>query len=208
MSGEKIYLYPVYIRLWHLMNAILCLILIITGISMQFSNPKYPLIRFDLAVSVHNIVGILMAVSYLLFIIGNIFTGNGRYYRIPRKGFVKELMMQFSYYTRGIFLKEKAPFQINKERKFNPLQLFTYVWTMYFFVPVIIISGISMMYPDIFIPSKFLGISALHLTDLIHVVAGFAISLFMFIHVYFCTIGITPLSTFKSMINGFHETHD
>ena len=208
MAEEKIYFYPVFIRLWHMINAVLCLILIITGISMQFSNPKYPLIRFDIAVSVHNIVGILLSLDYFLFIIGNIISGNGRYYKLRLGGLFNNLKIQFTYYTKGIFQKEKAPFQINRERKFNPLQQFTYLWTMYLLTPVIIITGVALMYPDIFMPTKFFGISTLHLTDLIHIIVGFVISLFMFIHIYFCTIGKTPISTFKSMINGYHELHE
>jgi thiosulfate reductase cytochrome b subunit len=208
MAEEKIYFYPVIIRLWHLINAILCLILIITGISMQFSNPKYPLIRFDIAVSVHNIVAILLSVDYFLFIIGNIVTRNGRFYKIRLSGLFSNLKLQLIYYLKGIFQKKSPPFPINRERKFNPLQQFTYVLIMFFFFPIIIITGIALMYPDIFIPLQFLGASALHLTDLVHIIMGFIISIFMIVHIYLCTIGKTPFSTFKGMINGYHEVHE
>jgi thiosulfate reductase cytochrome b subunit len=207
MPEEKIYLYPVFIRLWHLINAILCLILIVTGISMQFSNPKYPMIRFDIAVSVHNIAGILLSFDYIIFFIGNLFSGNGRYYIFRLKGFIVNLKLQSGYYLKGIFVNEKAPFVINRDRKFNPLQQFAYLLIMYILIPCVIITGFALMYPDISMPTKFLGFSALHLTDLIHIIIGFVISLFMFVHIYFCTIGKTPLSTFKSMINGYHEVH-
>jgi thiosulfate reductase cytochrome b subunit len=49
--------------------------------------------------------------------------------------------------------------------------------------------------------------SGLHLIDLFHIIVGFLVSLFMVVHIYFCTIGSTPLSNFKSMINGYHEGH-
>ena len=206
MTEEKIYLYPVWVRLWHLLNAILCLILIITGISMQFSNPKFPLIRFDLAVSVHNIVGIILCVNYLLFFWGNVSTRNGRYYKIIIPGMISRLIIQFKYYTRGLFKGETAPYPLNSERKFNPLQQITYVGSMYLLIPIIMISGWALMYPEI-IPARLLWSSGLHLTDLFHITAAFMVSLFMFIHIYFCTIGKTPLSNFMSMINGYHESH-
>ena len=206
MTEGKIYLYPVWIRLWHMMNALFCLILILTGISMQFSNPKVPLIRFDVAVSIHNIFGILLTINYLLFFAGNLFTTNGRYYKIKFRGYYAELLSQFRYYTHGIFKKEEAPFTINKERKFNPLQQFTYVMSMYILVPIICITGLSLMYPDV-IPTNVFGLSGLHLTDLLHIFIGFIISLFMFVHIYFCTIGKSPVSNFRSMINGYHEAH-
>lgn len=206
MSEEKIYLYPRWIRLWHALNALFCLFLIATGVSMQFSNPKVPLIRFDTAVSIHNIFGILLVINYLLFFFGNLFTWNGKHYRIDIPGFYQRLLSQFGYYTRGVFKKEAAPFPATKELKFNPLQQFSYVVIMYLMVPFIAVSGLGLMYPDV-IPTRLLGLSGLHLTDLFHVIAGFIISLFMFVHIYFCTIGKTPASNFRSMVDGYHEAH-
>ena len=206
MTEEKIYLYPIWIRLWHALNALCCLFLIATGISMQFSNPAVSLIRFDLAVSLHNIFGILLVVNYLIFFLGNLFTWNGKHYKISFPGFYQRLMSQFRYYTRGIFKGEHPPFPSNKELKFNPLQQFSYVMVMYILVPIMAVSGLGLMYPDV-IPIQIIGISGLHLTDLFHIISGFIISLFMFVHIYFCTIGKTPTSNFKSMIDGYHEAH-
>jgi thiosulfate reductase cytochrome b subunit len=206
MTEEKLYLYPRWIRIWHLLNAIFCLLLIASGISMQFSNPKVPLIRFDIAVSIHNIFGILLSISYLFFFLGNLFSWNGKQYKIAFNGFYQRLMMQFKYYTHGIFKGENPPFPISKETKFNPLQQFSYVLIMYIIVPIVVISGFGLLYPDV-IPTNLLGISGLHFTDLFHIIAGFIISLFMFVHIYFCTIGKTSVSNFKGMINGYHEAH-
>jgi thiosulfate reductase cytochrome b subunit len=206
MTEGKLYLYPVWIRLWHLINAILCLTLIITGISMQFSNPKFPMIRFDIAVTIHNIIGITLFISYLVFFTGNLFTRNGKYYKPVISGFFNRLMIQFRYYTWGLFKGKPAPFPVSLERKFNPLQQATYIGTMYFLVPVVFFTGLAMLYPEV-IPSRILWSSGLHFTDLMHITAGFLISIFMCIHIYFCTIGATPISNFKSMIDGFHEVH-
>jgi thiosulfate reductase cytochrome b subunit len=206
MTEERIYLYPVWIRLWHLLNAILCLTLIITGISMQFSNPKFPMIRFDVAVSIHNILGILLTVNYIFFFAGNLITRNGKYYKPVISGYFSRLMTQFSYYTWGLFKGATAPYPVTQERKFNPLQQATYIGTMYFLIPLVFITGLAMLYPEV-IPARIFWSSGLHFTDLLHIIAGFLISVFMCIHVYFCTIGATPVSNFKSMINGFHDVH-
>jgi thiosulfate reductase cytochrome b subunit len=205
--GVKYYLYPLWIRTWHWINAVLCLILIVSGISMQYSNPEYPFMRFDLAVSMHNIAGVILTANYLIYVFGNMFTGNKHYYKFNRKAFVSELISQGKYYLIGIFKKEKAPFPINEKRKFNPLQKASYIVIMYISFPLIIISGWALLFPEITIHNVF-GASGLHLTDLLHVVMGFFVSVFLFIHVYFCTIGATPLSHFKAMINGWHKTHD
>lgn len=202
---ERIYLYPVWIRIWHMTNAILCLILIITGLSIQFSNPS-TVVKFKAAVSVHNVAGIALTISYIVFFLGNLFTSNGLYYVIPVKGFLSNLKKQFVYYSYGIFRKAEAPFPVNEASKFNPLQQVTYVVLMYGFVPFVILSGWGLLYPEITVNS-FLGFSGLDLTDFFHILAGFAISIIMCVHVYFCTIGKSPVSNFKSMINGFHESH-
>ncbi len=203
--SEKIYLYPVWIRLWHWFNAILCLLLIITGVSMQYSDPAYPMIRFDWAVSIHDISGIILAINYILFTIGNLFTSNGRHY-IFRKKLLKNLIVQARYYAFGIFKREDPPFPISEKSKFNPLQKFSYIVIMHVIVPLVAISGIMLFFPEIIVFDVF-GSKALHITDIIHVIMGFVISLFLVIHIYFCTIGLTPISNFKSMFTGFHEKH-
>lgn len=206
MSLEKIYLYPVWLRIWHLINAILCLLLIITGVSMQFSAASVILVGFDTAVFIHNIAGIILSINYVFFFIGNLITFNGSQYQMVYKGLIKRLITQARFYAFGIFKGEDPPFPIIKENKFNPLQRFSYVFIMYLFVPVVCITGWALLYPEMILTIVF-GTSGLHLTDLIHIVAGYIISIFMLIHIYFCTLGKKPLSNFLSMINGYHEGH-
>ncbi len=202
----KIYHYPLWIRMWHVANALFCLILIITGISMQFSGPGRPLIRFDISVTIHNVSAVLLSINYLFFLIVNRFSGNRKHYRIAERGYIDMLLTQFRYYTVGIFKKEKAPFPVNEERKFNPLQQFSYIIIMYGCLPVILITGWAMLFPEIIIQNVF-GISGLFLTDLLHIIIGFTVSLFLVVHVYFCTMGMTMTSLFKGMINGWVEVH-
>ncbi len=204
MASERLYLYPVWVRLWHLFNAIMCLVLILSGVSMQYSNPQYPLIRFDIAVTMHNITGVMLTVSYLYFVVANLSTKNGKYYRAKTKGLFKRLNKQFIYYTIGIFKNAEKPFPITKKRKFNPMQKLSYILIMYLFMPLIFFSGWALLFPETII-HNVLGFSGVHLTGMLHIVSGFIISVFMLIHIYFCTIGTTSSSNFKAMINGWHE---
>lgn len=203
---EKLYLYPVWLRLWHWTNAILCILLIITGVSMQYSDPEYPIMRFDIAVDIHDISGILLTISYVLFIIGNLFTSNGSQYLFKLKGYIKNVSKQFIYYSYGMFKGQKAPFPITEKNKFNPLQRFSYVVIMYICYPVIVISGIMLLYPE-FLLLDMMGSHTIHFTDLLHVIFGFIVSLFLVIHIYFCTIGPNPVCNFKSMVDGYHQAH-
>jgi thiosulfate reductase cytochrome b subunit len=201
---NKLYLYPGLIRIWHVINAILILLLIISGLSMQYSDPANPFIRFDLAVNIHNIAGFLLIFDYLLFILGNTISKNGRHYRIQLKGLKERLTVQFRYYTFGVFKGESAPYQITKKMKFNPIQQVTYFITMYVLMPLIFVTGLPMLFSGAFIQQLF-GSQAYFVTDILHITVGFLLSIFLVIHVYFCTFGATPVSNFKSIVTGYHE---
>lgn len=203
---QKIYLYPVWLRLWHWLNVLAFLVLIVTGLNLQYADPSVQFFRFDVAVTWHNVAGISLVVFYIVFIMGNIFTRNSKFYRIKRKNFLRKLMKQFRFYTYGMFKKEDPPFPITKKRKFNPLQLASYVGVMYILMPLVIISGFGLLFPEIVVIDVF-GMSGLHLTDLLHITTGFLLSIFMIIHIYFCTFGHTVTSNFKGMIDGFHHVH-
>ena len=203
MSG-RVYLYPIWIRLWHLTNALLCLILIISGISMHYARPDAPMIRFNIAVTMHNVSGILLTISYLVFILGNLFTGNGKNYLIQIDGFRKRMWNQIYYYSIGVFKKQEPPYPIGKARKFNPLQQVTYATIMYFFLPLIFITGWALLFPEIIV-EEWLGINGFAATDLLHIVAGFVVSFFLLIHLYFATMGKKPADHYKAMITGYHD---
>jgi thiosulfate reductase cytochrome b subunit len=201
------YLYPIWVRLWHIINAILFIILIVTGLSIQYTDKQeYALVvGFARAVKWHNIAAIILILNYVIFVAGNVLTDNGKYYRISKEGFVPDLVKQLKYYSLGMFKGEKHPFPVTFERKFNPLQKLTYVLAMYVAFPLLIISGLGLLFPETTI-NRFMGVSGLILTDILHITMGFVLSLFMIVHIYTCTLGAKPTSLFKSMISGFHES--
>jgi thiosulfate reductase cytochrome b subunit len=207
MATKKIYLYPVWIRLWHVINAVTILLLIFTGISMRYSTPEDGLIRFDAAVGIHNVAAIIVTINYCIFVVGNIITRNGKYYRKWRKNLATSLWKQFLFYAVGIFRKEPHPFPISEQQKFNPLQKVSYVIVMYFCMPLLILSGLGLMFPEL-IAYKVFNISGLVFYDVAHIILGFIISLFLLIHIYTCTLGDKPGTLFKSMITGYHEEQE
>jgi thiosulfate reductase cytochrome b subunit len=199
------YLYPKWVRLWHWMNALLFIVLIITGISMQYTgrhNPYY-MVGFAKAVKWHNFAAVLLTANYVFYILGNAITGNGKYYKIKKENFLTDLIKQGMYYAFGMFKGETHPYPVTMERKFNPLQKITYVLAMYVGVPLLIISGIALLFPEIIIDRVF-GVSGVVLTDILHITMGFLLSVFMIIHIYTCTLGKKPFSLFFSMITGYH----
>src|SRR5450759_4220067 len=171
------YLYSKWIRVWHVVNAVMFIILIITGLSMQYTdkeNASY-VVGFAKAVKWHNFAAMILTVSYIIFVAGNLLTTNGRYYRTSKDNFLEDLFKQLKYYSWGMFQGEKHPFPVTEERKFNPLQKITYVLAMYLAVPLLIISGIGLLFPEITI-NTFFGVSGLILTDILHILSLIHIS--------------------------------
>ncbi len=204
--SDKIYLYPVWIRVWHAVNALCFLVLLVSGISMQYSNPEYPFLPFDVAVSSHNISGIVIVVAYLFFLFAFVLTSNKKHYKIQHKGLAERLFKQIRYYTFGVFKGEASPFPTTADIKFNPLQQITYVGVIFILYPVLMATGLALMFPEAII-DNFFGIGGTLLTALLHASAGFLVSMFLIIHLYFATMGATVRSNFKSIVNGYHESH-
>lgn len=187
-------------------NALFFLVLLATGLSMQYSSPDLPIIPFEIAVSGHNIAGVGIVIAYGLFLISLSISPNKRHYIIQLKGLSKRILKQMNYYLIGIFKKETSPFPSSKEMKFNPLQQVTYVMIMFVVFPIVGITGIALMFPELIVDNVF-GIGGTLLTAILHAATGFLMSMFLVIHLYFATIGATFGANFKSMINGYHEVH-
>ena len=119
---------------------------------------------------------------------------------------MQRLGRQARYYAYGIFRGEKHPFPVTRKEKFNPLQKISYVLVMYLGLPLVILSGLGMLFPEI-VADRIFNVSGLLINDLIHITTGYILSLFMIVHIYLCTLGDKPSTLFKSMINGYHEGH-
>jgi thiosulfate reductase cytochrome b subunit len=203
------YLYPKWLRIWHLINALMFIILIITGLSMQYTDKETTtyMVGFPKAVKWHNYAAFILTVNYVVYILANAFTSNGRHYRIGKEKFFSNLMKQGRYYAFGMFKGEKHPFPVTHDNKFNPLQKVSYILAMYVGMPLVIITGLVMLFPEIAADNVF-GISGLLLNDILHITSGFLLSIFMIIHIYTCTLGSKPSSLFWGMITGYHRSED
>jgi thiosulfate reductase cytochrome b subunit len=185
------------------------IILIVTGLSMQYTdkdNPAY-VVGFAKAVKWHNSAALILVIGYIIYVTGNLLTENGKYYNSKKENFWYELGKQLRFYSYGMFKGEKHPFPVTPDRKFNPLQKFAYVMAMFLGMPLLIISGVGLLFPETTIKS-FFGVSGLIYTDILHITMGFFLSLFMIIHIYTCTLGTRPASLFRGIITGYHESDE
>ena len=205
--NEKILLYPLWLRLWHWTNALLFLVLIVTGISMHYSSPANTILPFQWARLLHNTAGYLLTVAYLYFVIGNLLTPNGRQY-VPTRGELADgVVRQLRYYLLGIFRGDPHPYDQSLSAKFNPLQKITYLGIMYVAAPVVIASGLLLVFPGI-LPDRIMNVTGILPVAVVHSAVGFFVSLFMVGHIYLASTGYTVAENYRAMITGFHFVHE
>ena len=192
--------YPLWLRFWHWGNAVLFVTLLITGLSMHYSNPG-PALGFRTDVLIHNTAGALLTLFYCLFLYGNLRLGNGRYYRIVAGDIEPGLFRQARYYLWGIFVRSPHPYAHSEERKFNPLQKMIYLVVMYLLFPILTVTGWALLFPGQ-LPEAIFGVPGIGLWALVHTYTGYFLSLFMVVHVYLGTTGTTPTALFRFMLSG------
>lgn len=200
---KKVFIYPFWLRFWHWFNALLFFVLIISGISLHYADSNLGYLSYKQSMYIHNISGILLTLNYLMFIIFSIITGNIKHYIPKLKGLWHRVFLQVRFYFLGIFLNEYHPFYSTKENKFNPIQQITYFIVMLGMLPLLIISGWLMLFPE-YAPDQILGIGGVWPMAFLHILTGLLLSLFMLVHIYLGTTGNTVLELFKSMITGWH----
>jgi thiosulfate reductase cytochrome b subunit len=193
--------YPRWLRWWHWGNLALFLALLATGLQMHYSPPGVAERGFRTAVLVHNTAGVLLTAGYAVFILGNLFRGNGRYYRLAPGDLSWGLLRQARHYLLGIFAGEPQPFPHTGARKFNPLQKLSYLAVMYALYPVLVVTGWALLFPER-LPGRLLGVPGIGVWAVAHVGVGFFLSLFMLLHAYLGTTGATVGELFRLMWRG------
>lgn len=202
-----LYLYPVWVRLWHWGNALLFVVLIASGVSLHYAGAKPWLVPFDTAVMVHNAAGISLTLAWLGFIAGNLLTGNGRHYRIRWRGLIRRTLAQTRYYVYGIFRAEPHPFHASETSKFNTLQQLSYLGAMYGLMPLLILSGWGFLF-SFSLPETLFGLGSLWVVATTHVVVSYLLVLFVVIHLYVITTGASVFANLRAMVSGWHREPD
>ena len=208
---KKVFLHTLTIRIWHWINALIVIALMITGIQLrapgieEFARKMAVWIpEYSVAVLIHKYIGYAMALSFLFWLVYIIASGSFRTHYILRPADLPTLGKQALYYIFGVFQGSENPFTPTAEGKFNPLQKIAYGSVMLVITPVIVITGI--LFSDIFF---FRGVidwlGGVRPLDALHVVASYLFLLNLIVHLYMCTMGHHIFDHIKAMILGFEE---
>jgi len=203
---ESSFMYPRGLRIWHWTNAALVLGLAITGLRIHFGGRENPILSFEGSFNFHNIAGVILLVTTLVFYVRNAKTGDvGMYLGKPQDG-IRGLVRQVGYYLGGIFRGEDHPYHATRQRRFNPLQQMTYASIMYGLVPLIALSGIVLLFPQE-VPDRIAGRPGPWWFATAHYLGGAGLVAFLLGHLYLATTGDRASYLYKGMIDGMHRSH-
>lgn len=206
---NKIYLHPLPVRIWHWVNALGFIILIVTGAQIRLGNVLH-LFSFDAAVKIHSWLGFILLANYFIWLIYYMATGNIKIYIPPLNRlaeFGKKALIQAKFYGWGIMVGDQNPHHSTPDNKFNPMQLVSYLMIMAALIPVQIITGLFLWDPHLF--GTFVGlVGGIQVVALIHVFLWIFFSAFIIVHFYLATLGHTPMAHIIAMFSGWEEEHE
>jgi len=203
MTGPKmtpIYLYSRYERFWHWLQAVLILVLLLTGFEI---NGAYTLLGFATAVRWHNAVGLTWLIAFAFFVFWVLTTGEWRQY-VPT---TRKMLAVIRYYSYGIFRGEPHPVPKRRDAKHNPLQRLTYLSLAAALLPVQMATGLLYWGYNGW-EAWGLGWLSLQVVALVHTAGAFAILQFLVIHIYMTTTGHTITAHVRAMITGWEEVEE
>ena len=203
-AAEKVRMYPVWVRVWHWSNAILIVVLAYTGVRMHLGQRRGPIMSFETAFNVHNLAGSLLVIVGVLYFVGNLIGRNQRQYLSkPRDGF-RGVRRQARWYLFGIFKGEPHPYHASPEHKFNPLQHLTYIGLMYVMYPLLLLSGVALLFPDV-LPRDILWHTGVGWVAAIHWILSAAAILFLVGHLYLGSMGDKVRDLYAAMLDGHYR---
>jgi thiosulfate reductase cytochrome b subunit len=203
-----IYLHPLPVRIWHWLNALGFIVLILTGFQLRYTD-LLSMMSFETAVHVHNWVGFFVIANWFLWFIYYLTSPRITNYHpdLDAAGFFDRFFRQAQFYGQGIFKGEKRPHNVQPSDKFNPMQKLTYQFMMFITVPITFVSGLMMWDVDRF-SGLIAAVGGIRVVNTVHVVMFIMFVLFIFVHAYMGMLGPKPSTHYKEMFTGYEEDHD
>jgi len=207
--AKKIYLNPTPVRIWHWLHALGVVTLILTGIQIRFPDAVNIFGTYKTAIRLHNTAGVVVALSLVLwfFYYGIVARTLANQYVPGKQDIQTGLIRQATFYFFNYFLGRPNPHHATPENKFNSLQKAAYMVIMLVLVPLVVLSGLILLYIQ---PAWSLVhlVGGLKILVNLHFLIACALCAFLFTHVYLATLGPTPWAHFKPMWDGWEEIEE
>ena len=206
-KDSELYINPLPVRIWHWLNALGFVALILTGTHIRYAH-LFNLMTFETAVKTHNWVAFAVIANYFVWLGFYLYSDKITVYHpeLNFRKFFDKAFKQMMYYGYGIFRGHKSPHKVLPHDKFNPMQSITYQIIMLLVVPVQFITGLMLWDVKRFeIPISLLG--GISMVSTIHVMIYIFFISFTMIHSYMGSLGKTPATHFREMFTGYEEEH-
>jgi thiosulfate reductase cytochrome b subunit len=206
-KDSELYINPLPVRIWHWLNALGFIALILTGTQIRYAH-MFNVMSFETAIKTHNWVAFAVIANYFIWLGFYLFSDRITVYHpeLNFRKFFDKAFKQIMYYGYGIFRGAKSPHKVVPYDKFNPMQSITYQIVMLLVVPAQFITGLMMW--DI---KRFEGmielLGGLEVINTVHVLIYIFFISFTMIHAYMGALGHTPATHFREMFTGFEEEH-
>jgi thiosulfate reductase cytochrome b subunit len=205
---NKIYLHPLPVRIWHWVNAVSFIVLIVTGLQIRYRD-LLGLMKFREAVDIHNFFGFVLIFNFFIWLVYYIVSGKIKIYIPPLnpKKFIMGCLRQAKYYGYGILMGEQNPHHSTPDNKFNPMQQMAYLAIMLLLIPLQLVSGLLLWDAKRF--ADFINLAGgIKIVDTVHVFLFLFFTSFLFVHVYLATLGHTATAHIKAMFTGYEELEE
>lgn len=205
-AQEQVYLTPMPIRIWHWLNALGIVTLCVTGVQIRF--PEYANIfgTYAAAIRLHDVAGVTVAISFFLGIFYSLFEARNLVKNyVPTLDDIKRgLFRQAFFYFFEYFLGRKNPHTATPDKKFNAIQKLSYLFIMFLFLPLVIVSGLLLMNID---PLRgwIIMIGGIKFLVDAHYLLACSFFAFLCVHIYMATLGHTPFAHFRQMWTGWEK---
>jgi thiosulfate reductase cytochrome b subunit len=206
-KDSELYINPLPVRIWHWLNALGFVALILTGTQIRYAD-MFNVMTFEAAIKTHNWVAFAVIANYFVWLGFYLFSDRITVYHpeLNFRKFFDKAFKQIMYYGYGIFRGAKSPHKVLPYDKFNPMQSITYQIVMLLVVPIQFVTGLMMW--DIKRFEGVIGIlGGLEVVNTVHVLIYIFFISFTMIHAYMGALGHTPATHFREMFTGFEEEH-
>ena len=205
---RQIYVHPLPVRIWHWLNALGFIVMIVTGFQIRYIG-LLDVFSFRTAVVLHNWIGFVLIGNFFVWFLFYLFSDKIKVYHpdlSPTRHFLASFR-QLQFYGYGIFKGDPNPHHVSVYQKFNAMQSMTYQIIMLLLVPLQFYTGVLLW--DV---QRFAGmidaLGGVRVVDTAHVLIFIFFLGFIFIHPYLASLGHTRTAHFKAMITGYEEVED
>jgi thiosulfate reductase cytochrome b subunit len=198
---KKVFFYTLYERFWHWLQALVVLVLLLTGFEISYPT-HISITGFETAVAVHNVAGVVLVINAFLALFYNLAGGLFRRY-VPQLEDIFPLGFKHaSYYILGIFQGAPHPFDKTPEKRLLPLQKLTYFLVLNVLLPVMVVTGLLKLLADDY-PGLVAAFGGLEVLGPVHRFGAWMFAVFVVVHVYMTTTGKKWSENLMAMITGY-----